>query len=615
MSVRTIWVGAVAAGFGMLGASGLSAQEPPLVRLDTLRVEVASHTSSAFPARSRVVQVLTTEDLRALPVRSVQEALMWMTSADVQPRSMAQADLSLRGSTFEQVLVLVDGLRMSDQQTGHFDLDLTVPLDRVARIEVLQGPASALYGANALGGVVNIVTREGGSAVSASGERATFDTWRIGASLDGVSNDLQGGLSGQWDKSDGHRVGTEYEMLQIHGRVSSPFGPGRIVARGGFASRDFGANGFYAPRDSYEETRSHTASLSWSGDVGSGFTLGSMVSERQHDDDFTLIRANPAVYQNVHRSHQRGGEVLLRRPGSSGVALALGGEYFRDDLESENVATHTPALGSRTDDRGAGFAELAWGGARASVSAGLRGDWHEGFGDSWSPAISASMDPTSSIRLRGAWGRSFRAPTWTERFYKDPSSIGDPDLRPETSWTGELGADLGLPRSGVVRVTAFHRESEDLIDWVRPVGTPTTTPSNVKNVESATYRGIEVGLERLDVAGFRIEAAGSWLSLSADEAVGLVSRYALRPLVERALVGVTRSLLGDQVVVSARMLRERRRLGTPYELLGARLRVRVPKGEIDLNGTNLTDEQYLDITNNPSAGRALSVGYRLQLGR
>ena len=599
----------------VMAAPGLSAQEPPLVRLDTLRVEVASRTASAFPARSRVVQVLTAAELRVLPVRTVQEALMWMTAADVQPRSMAQADLSLRGSTFEQVLVLVDGLRMSDQQTGHFDLDLTVPLDRVARIEVLEGPASALYGADALGGVVNIVTRQGGSGVSAMGERGTFDTWRAAASLDGTANDLSGGLSGEWDKSDGHRAGTDYETLQIHGRVSAPFGPGRIVARGGLGRRDFGANGFYAPRDSYEETRSHTASLSWAGDVGGGFTLSSVVSQREHQDDFTLIRTNPAVYQNVHQSHQRGAEVLLRRPTTSGVAIALGGEYFRDDLESENVATRTPALGAQSDDRGAGFAELAWGGTRASVSAGLRGDWHEGFGDSWSPSISASVDPSSSIRLRGAWGRSFRAPTWTERFYKDPSSIGDPDLRPETSWTGELGADLGLPRSGVVRVTAFHRESEDLIDWVRPAGTPTTTPSNVKNVESATYRGIEVGLDRLVLAGFRIQAAGSWLSLSADEAAGLVSRYALRPLVERALVGVTRSLLADQVVVSARMLRERRRLGTAYELLGARMRVRVPMGEIDVTGTNLTDEQYLDITNNPSAGRAVSIGYRLELGR
>ena len=78
------------------------------------------------------------------------------------------ADLSIRGSTFEQVLVLVDGVRMSDPQTGHFDLDLAVPLERVERIEILRGPASAVYGADALGGVVNVVTRDGSGARSTS---------------------------------------------------------------------------------------------------------------------------------------------------------------------------------------------------------------------------------------------------------------------------------------------------------------------------------------------------------------------------------------------------------------------------------------------------------------
>ena len=189
VTVRRLVLAAVLSSLG----TPLSAQQPPLVRLDTLRVDVASRTASGFPARSRVVQVLTEEDLRELPVRTVAEALQWMTAADLQPRSPAQTDLSLRGSTFEQVLVLVDGVRMSDPQTGHFDLDLTVPLDRVARIEVLAGPASALYGADALGGVVNVVTREGGKRASGWFERGAFDTWRVGASLDGELGGVRGG--------------------------------------------------------------------------------------------------------------------------------------------------------------------------------------------------------------------------------------------------------------------------------------------------------------------------------------------------------------------------------------------------------------------------------------
>ena len=592
----------------------LSAQLPPLARLDTLRVEVASRIASGFPARSRVVQVLTEEDLRLLPVRTVAEALRWMTAADLQSRSPAQADLSFRGSTFEQVLVLVDGVRMSDPQTGHFDLDLAVPLDRVARIEVLEGPASALYGADALGGVVNVVTREGGTRASGWFERGAFDTWRTGASMDVELNGVRGAVSGEWDRSDGHRTGTDFEVLQLHGRLSAPTAGGRLVVQAGHARRDFGADGFYVPRDSYEETRATTVSAGWSGDVGGGFTLHPLLTMRRHDDDFTLIRENPGVYENVHVSRQRGGELLLRRSSANGIALAFGGEFYRDDLESNNVAANRPALGDRKEDRGAGFAELGWGGARASLSAGLRGDRREGFGAAWSPSLSASVDLTPALRMRTAWGRSFRAPTWTERYYQDPASIGDPDLKPERSWSAEVGVDLGLPRTGVVRLTAFHRQSDDLIDWVKPANSPADAPSTVENVESATYRGLEFSLEGLVLKGFRIEAGGSLLSLSADEAAGLTSRYALRPLVERSLAGVSRSLLASKVLVSVRMLRERRRQDDAYELLGVRLRVRLPKGELDLNSTNLTDEKYLDITGNPAAGRALSVGYRLDFG-
>ena len=603
---------ALAVGLGLGAPSALAAQDSPLVHLDTLRVDVASRTATGFPARSRVVQVHTAEQLRALPVRTVAEALQWITAADVQPRSPAQTDLSLRGSTFEQVLVLVDGVRVSDPQTGHFDLDLTVPLDRVERIEVLVGPASALYGADAVGGVVNVVTREGGPGAVAHVERGSFVTWRAGGSLAGLVRGVRAAASGDWHRSDGHRAGTEYETVQLHGRLSAPVAGGQLVAQAGLGRRDFGANGFYAPFDSYEETRSSTVSLGWSGELGWGFTVHPLLSLRRHDDDFTLARTNPALYQNVHVSRQRGGEVLVRRRplGGLGLALALGGELYQDDLESENVALQRPALGTRSENRGAGFGELAWGGPRASISAGLRGDRHEGFGASWSPSVSVSADLLPSLRARAAWGRSFRSPTWTERFYEDPASIGDPDLEPERSWSLEAGLDLALPGAGVARATTFRRESEDLIDWVKPAGSAPTAPSTVRNIESARLDGVELALEAVALAGFDLDAGGALLSLTADETTGLISRYALRPIVERAVVGVSRSLLDRRVILSGRWLRVRRRQGDPYQLLGGRVRVVLPWGELELSGTNLTGEQYLDITGNVAAGRALGVGYR-----
>ncbi|HKK08312.1 MAG TPA: TonB-dependent receptor plug domain-containing protein, partial [Gemmatimonadota bacterium] len=130
----------------------------PRYLLDTLVVSAAGRTGGRAAA-TRDLEVLGRDAIEATPARTVAGLLRWAAGVDVRPRSPAQADLSLRGSSFEQVLVLVDGVPVNDPQTGHFDLDVAVPLASVERIEILRGPASATFGADAVGGVVNIVTR------------------------------------------------------------------------------------------------------------------------------------------------------------------------------------------------------------------------------------------------------------------------------------------------------------------------------------------------------------------------------------------------------------------------------------------------------------------------
>jgi outer membrane cobalamin receptor len=303
---------------------------------------------------------------------------------------------------------------------------------------------------------------------------------------------------------------------------------------------------------------------------------------------------------------------VVRRRVGTGPALALGGEFYRDDLESTN-------LGDRSEDRSAVFAEAAWAGGPVSVTGGLRMDHHEGFGEAWSPSVSASADLSANARVRASWGRSFRAPTWTDRYYVDPGNRGDPELAPERSWSAEAGADVALPGSGSLRVTAFRRDSEDLIDWVKPVGSPPGTQAVARNIESATFDGIEVGLEALALAGFVLDASGTLLSVESAEATGLQSRYALRPLTQQATLALTRTLLDGRLLLSGRVLHARRlpTQGTPghgYELFGARALVRLPLGELTLDGTNLGDQGHVDVAGNPSAGRSLAVGYRVGLG-
>lgn len=593
----------MAAAFPLLpmAAGRASAQEAPpdTIPLDTLRVQVASR-SSRLPAMTRSVQLLSRRDIQELPVRTMAELLDWATAVDVRSRSPAQSDLSVRGASFEQVVVLVDGVRMSDAQTGHFDMDLAVPLDRVARVEVLRGPASALYGADAMGGVVNIITRDGAGGWDTRAEAGSWGTARL-ALTGGVQHDdgLSMHAGAQLSRSDGHRPGTDYDVATFQAGASHPAAGGTITGRLGLARRDFGAADFYAPYPSYERTRTATASGRWTSAPGNGAGIQVGASYRRHDDDFILVRDDPALYRNRHTSSSAGADALVRTT-LAGLSLAIGGELYRDALTSNS-------LGDRTEDRGAVFGEAVLGrGAGGILSLGLREDWHQRFGAVLSPSISASHD-LGTTRLRAALGRSFRTPTWTERYYADPANIGRPDLAPETAWSGEVGVDLHRDRA-TVGFTAFVRRAENLIDWARSATAPDSVPWETRNVESATFRGLEADMAVEGPFRTAWTLGGTLLTVQSREAAGLVSKYALRPLARRFTIGVRRTF-ARRLRLDIHVMRARRTGETdPYHRLDARAALDLGPVRLYLDGTNLLDAVYPDVTGAAAPGRAVFLG-------
>jgi len=596
-----------------VGPAAPQAQTRPVL-LDTLQVQVGSRLSLRLPVLTRSVQLFGREEIEALPVRTISGLLEWATSVEVQSRSPAQSDLGIRGAGFEQVVVLVNGVRMSDPQTGHFDLDLAVPLDQVERVEILRGPASAVYGADAVGGVVNIVTRGGGEEWQGRVEGGSWGTARISG---GGGLKREGGLSlqvgGEVNRSDGHRAGTDYETTLLHLALTRPFGGGRLSGNFGLSRRDFGAQDFYAPFPSFERTRGYTSSLRWATEAGGSLDVEVGGSFRRHEDEFTLIRDKPEVYQNRHTSSQVGGDILAR-PGSwQGMELVMGGEIYRDILRSNS-------LGDREENRGAIFGEAVFGGTGAGVlSLGLRQDWHQGFGSFLSPSLSGSFRIGPSFRTRAAVGRSFRAPTWTERFYQDPVNVGREDLEPERAWSGEVGLDLVRDTDLRLSITAFARRAEDLIDWARAVdgggvGGGVEAPWETRNVEEATFRGLEADLTVRGPAETRWTLGGMLLSVDSKEAQGYSSKYALRPLVEQINVGVGRTF-GGVATLGLNLKRARRAGEDPFNRLDMRGGVKLGSTWIYLDATNLMDTEYPDITGAMAPGRALFLGLEVGPGR
>lgn len=602
-----------AAGLALLlvAAPGAAAgQDPGAAPGDTVRIPALEVTAaSRLPdgGTTRAAEVLDRAELDRLPVRTVQEALRWAVGADLQPRSPAQGDLSLRGSSFEQVLVLVDGIPMSDAQSGHFDLDLTVPLDLVERIEVVRGPASSLYGADAMGGVVNVVTRAGADEPAASlrAEGGSFGSWA--GALVGVAplgGGWQASASVERDRSDGHRDGVDHRVTLGHGTLSGPVGGGRLRVTGGWAARDFGADGFYAAFPSYEETRTRLVSAGWRGPLG-GADLELRGFARGHDDDFVLRREDPSFYRNLHEGRQDGLEATIRLGGATGLSLAVGGQVIRDRLESTN-------LGDRREDRAGAHVEVGWVGPSTRVRGGVRVEGRDGFGTWAAPSLSVARDVSPRVRIRGAVGRSYRTPTFTERYYEDPSNVGRADLESESAWSVDAGVDWAAGRGSVVRATVFRREARDLIDWARPTGASQDRPWETRNVESATFTGLEVAVDRVPLGPVALEGSASFLGLETEEAPGFESKVALRPLARNVMVGL-RAPLGSGGTLRVRVQSLRREGGSSYELGDLRLAGTVAGAELWLDLTNLWDTDYPDITGLSAPGRAVRVGLRIPL--
>jgi iron complex outermembrane receptor protein len=560
-----------------------------------------------LPVLTRSVQSFGRDEIAALPARTLSEVLEWAMGAEVQSRSPAQSDLSIRGSGFEEVVVLVDGVRVSDPQTGHFDLDVAVPLDQIQRIEILRGPASAVYGADAVGGVVNLVTTGGDGRWQGRVEGGSWETSRfsLGGGFEGPS-DLSVRVGAETSRSDGHRQGTDYETTLAHVGLTRGLGAGRASGSLGFALREFGARDFYAPFPSFETTHTYTGAFQWEEVPVGRLTVETGLSFRRHEDDFVLNREDPSFYRNRHTSSQVGGELLARGAARPGIDLVFGGELFRDLLRSSN-------LGDRGEFRGALLGEIVLQSGSRVFSLGLREDWHEGFGSFFAPSLSGSYRVGASLRVRGAVGRSFRAPTWTERYYTDPLNVGREDLAPERSWSGELGIDLhGI---GGVRfsATGFLRRTEGLIDWARVKDSGSETPWETRNVETADFLGLEGEVMADGPWETRLALGGSVLTVDSKEAAGLESKYALRPLVQKVTLAFRREF-GTWGRVGVNGQRGKREGEDPFHRIDLRAGVRIGPAWVYLDANNLTDATYPDITGAAAPGRAFFLGVELAGG-
>jgi iron complex outermembrane recepter protein len=283
---------------------------------EPIPLEEADRSVISLPARSQTLLLNSFVDLLKLD-----------SSLDLRQRAPngLQGDLSIRGATFGQTLVLLNGQRLSDPQSGHHSLDLPVPLQSIASIEVLRGAGSTLYGSDALGGVINVISAPPESSeIRLRAAVGNFGVNQESATLAGVRGALSEQLSFSRDFSSGFMPNRDYRNLSLGSATAWRSSLGTTGLDLGLADKPFGAQDFYGPYPSWERTKTWFAGLRQS--LGERTETG--FSYRRHTDLFYLYRDNPQRYQNHHTAESWQGSVRRREPLRQNVTLFYGVEGF-----------------------------------------------------------------------------------------------------------------------------------------------------------------------------------------------------------------------------------------------------------------------------------------------
>lgn len=458
------------------------------------------------------------------------------------------AEVSIRGSSGAQVVVLLDGVRLNSAQSGSVDLS-TIPPELIERIEVSRGGGSANNGSDAIGGVVNIVTKRPSAAphTTATGARGSFHTWQASLTQTGRIGETEIVAGYDFFKTSGNwsfrPVQQQVEGIPIIEDDSGPIPRinNRTENHSGLlkVGRDFGDHFHIAVGDSFFHGESGRPGLddpsggALRGQSPTGFQrrirnvadvtlegaelgeLGLDVELRAfHRFERSVFRdetpAAGAAIENDDRNTSYGGRLDLRLGGDLGAARhdgSLGLEVREDRLDSESIGgVRRTVIGVFVQDE-IGFAD-----GRVRFVPALRLDHTEGLGTEWIPRLGLVIEPWSWLRLKANGERSYRVPNFDELFFNEGSIRGNPALRPEEAVEGDIGLELGFDRLGPLQdvffeAAAFHRDIENTI--VFQSISPTVVAAT--NVSDAVARGVELagGLRLLRWVGL----SGTWTLL------------------------------------------------------------------------------------------------------
>ncbi|NOY36676.1 MAG: TonB-dependent receptor [Chlorobi bacterium] len=619
----------------MPGILPLSAQTDT-VALEQVVVS-AGRITETLPTVNRSVTVVSADRIASLPAISVNGILEGIPAVDVRERGPlgVQADVQIRGGTFDQTLVMLDGFPVNDPQTGHHNFNLPVSLAAIDRIEVLRGAASRVLGPGAFSGAVNVMLRRPEHSFFdgnfTGGQHGLFQANVTGGMKEGPVS-LLGNVSRT--VSNGYRPNTDFYDTRALVRLAADTGVFHISLLAAWLDKAFGANSFYTPAfpDQYEAYRTWFTGLKY--ETGKKIRFRQSVWWRRSFDRFELFRSNPPPWYTTHNYHSTditGTGINLLIPwkgGQTSFGLDLKREKIRSNILGTFTGDSVPVPGEP-----AGFFtrsasrdildlylehRLRW--KRFTVTGGSMINHTSGYDWKAYGGIEAGYRLAKNIHLYTSVNQALRYPTFTDLYYNGPTNTGNPDLKPEESVTLEggfryLGAGIRASAS------LFNRRGKNLIDWGRISDTLKWQSMNLTDLHTTGIE-MEINMDFRTITGnsrfYLEEVSLSWYYANAAKSSGnYISKYILDYL-NRQLTAVVRHRLAGPVSVNW-SFRIQDRAGSytdypsgmeipyaPFFLTDVRFPVAMKHFEATLDIRNLFDTEYMDLGNIPMPGRWVS---------
>jgi iron complex outermembrane receptor protein len=557
--------------------------------LDSITIK-SSRIDLPFKENSRTISIITSETINESPATNLVELLQQEAGIDVRRQGIygMQSDLYVRGGGFDQTLLLIDGIKVEDPQTGHHTLNIALPLEVIKRIEIIKGPAARIFGQNAFTGAINIVTKSNDSIKNNAGFQLGSYNQQHAATTLGTrvgTTGLMGHAS--VNSSEGYRYNTDFNNQNFFVKSSFNTAANPIEVLATFSERKFGGNQFYAidAKEQYEETQSSLVGVSTTLQKGN-LKLSPQLYWKRNQDMYLYIRNNPSVYRNLHISNKIGGQINAAYSSNIGVT-GFGIDLAKVEMESNRLGHRNRWMGTLFVEHRFSFLDNA-----LDVTPGVSVGYFSDFETNAFPGIDIGYTINENFRVYTNAGYNYRTPTYTDLYYVGSRDEGNENLVPEEAISQELGLKYFGDKISAT-VAFFNRDSDNLIDYTKD-NEADKWKSN--NLTSLNTRGVEVQLS----APFKLGKYNQSFNLgytNLNEDLKAVranfSKYIINSLNHHLTARLKSQFTKNLTHIFVYKFAERA-TGESYSVVDAQLKLLIPGLELTVTANNIFNTHYVE---------------------